>query len=566
VLAGLRIRNYAVIDELDLEFTGGFVAFTGETGAGKSIVVGALALVLGGRARPEQLRSGADEMSVEVRFIPPFGEDLAAICRDAGIDMGGELLLRRIVPAAGKSRAFVNDRAVTAGTLEAIGRELVDIHGQHQHQSLLRTETHLDFLDGYAGLLEEREEFASVFRKWQQLAAEKRRLAAREREKGERIEFLRFQKNEIERAGISPGEDAELERQRERLRHAGRLAEASGEAEALIYSGEAAAAAAASRAAERLRELSDIDPALEELAALLEQSQLQLEEAGREIQSYHRGLDADPALLEETDNRLAEINALKRKHGGTLEGVFDRLEEIERETAELDDAENRLAELAQKTDAAEKEVVRRAGRLSSKRAAARKSFEKKVLLELKGLNLGGSSFEVSLDALRDAGAFVETADGRTGVDERGCDSAEFLLTTNTGEPLKPLARVASGGELSRVMLALKTVLSGVDEVPTLVFDEVDIGIGGATARLVGDRLAELASGRQVLCITHLPQIASLADSHYNISKTTVKGRTRVSVRMLDAAGRVEEVARMLGGTQVTAATKKHASELLGAGG
>lgn len=563
MLRELRIRNYAVIEKLDLELPDGFVAFTGETGAGKSIIIGAMALALGARAQTEQLRSGASEIRVEARFSGPFPRAAEKILEGAGISGREELLLRRIVPGGGKSRAYVNDGAVALATLEALGRELVDIHGQHQHQSLLRPETHLDFLDGFAGLLDGRAEYGNLFREWVQLRLERDGLAAREREKEQRLDFLTFQKKEIEKAGLTAGEDRDLLSRREVLRHAERLAEAAREAGDLIYAGESGAAGAVAQAAGRLKDLAGIDPSLAEIVRLLEECQIQLEEAGREVQEYHRRTEADPEGLEQVEERLAEINRLKRKYGESVEEVLSRLQEIGLEIAAHEAGGERLADLDAELPVLGREISARAAEMSRLRGAARRELEKRVISELKLLNLGGSSFEVDLGRQEDGPGGVEIDGKSFRADEKGVDRAEFLLTANPGEPLKPLAKVASGGELSRVMLAIKTVLADVDRIPTLIFDEVDIGIGGRVARLVGERLRNISSGRQVLCVTHLPQIASLANSHYNISKSSRRGRTFVAVQALGSAARREEIARMLGGRGVTDATRRHAAELLG---
>jgi DNA repair protein RecN (Recombination protein N) len=563
VLRELRIRNYAVIDRLDLELPEGLAAFTGETGAGKSIIIGALALALGARAQPEQLRSGAPEILVEARFDGPLPPSAERMLESAGLAGGGEILLRRVVPAAGKSRAYVNDGAVSVATLEGIGRELVDIHGQHQHQSLLRPETHLDFLDGFAGLTGSRADFADLFGKWTEMRQERARLAAREEEKEQRLDFLVFQKEEIEKAGLRPGEDRELEAQREVLRHTERLAAAAGEAEELLYSGDSGAAGAVSQAGGRLRDLAGIDPALGPISRLLEECQIRLEEAGRGIQDYHRRLESDPERLQEVEDRLAEINRMKKKFGGDLETVFERLDEIRKEIDGHEAGGERIALLDRELPALAEELSRRASSLSRIRRKALKELERKILSELKLLNLPGSAFAVDLKREEDPSGGVEVDGESCRIDERGADRVEFLLSANPGEPLKPLAKVASGGELSRIMLAVKTVLSDVDRIPTLIFDEVDIGIGGKVARLVGERLKGLSSGRQILCVTHLPQIASLADSHYNISKYARKGRTFVAVEPLRGPARTEEIARMLGGKTVTDATRRHAAEMLG---
>jgi len=562
VLRTLHIRNYAIIEKLELELDGGLTVFTGETGAGKSVIVGALALALGGKARPEQVRTGAAETGVEASFSSPLPPEVIALLQGAGLSEVDGLVLRRVVPAGGKSRAYVNDRSVSLSLLEQVGRELVDIHGQHQHQSLLRSETHLDFLDGFGKLMPQREAYAGLYAGWQELHQERTRLLAREKERVERLDFLEYQKNEIEQAGLQPGEESDLRSRRERLRHAERLAAAAHEAERLLYSGEEPAAEVVHQAWLRLKELVAIDPSLEPVSRVLEECQVQLEEAGREIQNYHGGLKSDPGQLEEIEERLATISRLKRKYGDSVEEILTRLADVGKEIAGYRAGEDRLSDIDGELPALTATLSKKAAELSRSREEGRKELEERVVAELDLLGLRGSVFSVGLRRREDTRGEIEVAGVLCRSDERGVDSAEFLLSANPGEDLKPLARIASGGELSRIMLAIKTVLAEIDRVPTLVFDEVDIGIGGKVARLVGDRLKGMAAGRQILCITHLPQIATLADSHYNIRKRSRQKRTLLEVSRLEGGKRTEEVARMLGGRTLTAATREHAAEML----
>ena len=566
MLRELRVRNYALIEELDLVLPEGLVIFTGETGAGKSIIIGALALALGGRTQAEQIRAGTDEIVVEARFGGPFDAAVEETLREADLSAAEDLVLRRVVPARGKSRAYVNGGSATLATLEKIGRGLVDIHGQHQHQSLLHPETHLDLLDDFGRLRDRRRELSESFSRWNSLRQEKAALLSGEQEKAQRLDFLSFQRKEIESAELRPDEDTDLATQKEILRNAGRLADAAREVDELVYSGESPAAAAVHRAARRMAELAQVDPSLVQLEKLLGDCQVQLEEAGREVQNYQRSLEDNPERLQEVEERLGEINRLKRKYGESVEAVLAKLAEIETEMGRLHSGEERLSAIEKELVDLESEVARGAEELSRLREAARLQLEEKVVAELGKLNLAGCSFQVSLARKEDQSAGISLDGVPCRIDETGVDSVEFLLSSNPGEPLKPLVKVASGGELSRVMLAIKTVLSDVDKVPTLIFDEVDIGIGGKTARMVGDRLKIVSRRRQVLCITHLPQIASLANSHYNIRKSTRKGRAAITVSTLDGTERVEEIARMLGGRKVTSTTRRHAAEMLGQAG
>jgi DNA repair protein RecN (Recombination protein N) len=561
VLRELRVRNVAIVDRLDLEFPGGFVALTGETGAGKSIVVAALGLALGEKARPEHQRAAGEETSVEAVFDDPPPSARARL-EAAGLAAAGELVLRRTLAPGGRSRAFVNDAAVALATLEEIGRDLVDIHGQHQHQSLLRVETHLDFLDGFARLDGVRGRYLDAWRRLDALRRERDQLARREDEKERRLEFLRFQAEELSRAALEPGEEERLRGERDLLRNVERLRSAAGEAEQLAYSGEESASGAAGAAARRLADAAAIDPALGAVGAAIAGAQAALEEAGRELQDYLARLEADPERLGAVEERLALIARLKKKYGATVEAILAQQESLAGEIAAFEQGAARLAAVERELARASEAAVALAQELSRGREAAREKLERRIHQELAALAMGSSRFAVRLWREEDPAGALPAEGRRWRADERGIDQAEFLLSANPGVEPRPLARIASGGELSRVMLALKAALADADRVPTLVFDEVDIGIGGHTARAVGERLRAIARGRQVLCITHLPQIASLAHVQYTVEKRVAAGSTRVCVRRLEGSGRVGEIARMLAGAAVTEATLRHAAELL----
>jgi len=562
VLRELRLRNVAIVERLDLEFPGGLIALTGETGAGKSIIVGALGLALGEKARPEHQRTPGEESVVEALFAGPLPRGVRARLEAAGVPLTEDLLLRRVVSPGGRSRAFANDTAITLPTLEEIGRELVDIHGQHQHQSLLHAETHLDFLDGFAGLLGARERYREAWTRLDGLDRERDQLERQEGERERRLEYLRFQHEELERAALLPGEEEQLRSERDVLRNVDRLAGAVGEAEALAYSGEASASGSVGAAARRLGEAAAVDPSLLPLAAALAGARAALEDAGRELQDYLSRLEADPARLGVIDDRLALISRLKKKYGATVETILAEAGAVQAEITRWEQGSARLAGLDRDIATASAAAGALAGELSRGRETSGPKLEKRILEELAALAMGGCRFEVRLQREEDPTGRLVLDGRRWRADDRGIEKVEFLLSANPGMEPRPLARVASGGELSRVMLALKTALAEADRVPTLVFDEVDIGIGGRTARTVGERLRAVAAGRQVFCVTHLPQIASLAHVQYTIEKRVVAGRTRVRVQRLDGPGRVAEVARMLGGRVVTEATLHHAEELL----
>ncbi len=550
----LRIRDFALVDELDLDLAAGFSVLTGETGAGKSILLQALGLLLGDRASRDAVRTGAREARVEGAFAPAGAarERVARLLEEAGVPWDAEepLLIARLVGADGRSRALVNGALVPLALLGQVGGQLVEVSSQHQHQGLLREETHLGLLD--AGLGPEGDRvlgaYGAAWEAFRGAEAEVGRLAALERDARERGEFLRFQVEEIRAARLEPGEDENLRAERELLVHAEKLREAYGQAEAELYSGAEAALDRLARATRAVEGARRRDPAAEAILTLLAEARGSLEEAALGVRARQGALDADPRRLEAVEERLEVLRKLERKHGAGASAVLARLSALERELWEIENRSLALEGAEGALAKAREGRVAAARALGAARAAAARELEARVGAELEALGLGRSAFRVELEA-DDPGP-------------RGGETARFLLAPNPGEPPRPLARVASGGELSRVLLALKNALrdSGVE---TLVFDEVDAGIGGATADAVADRLASLAGGCQLLCITHLPQIASRARDHLRVEKEVVAGRTVTRVRRLGAAERVEELARMLGGRRITETAREHARELVG---
>lgn len=548
----LRVRDFALVEELSLELSGGFSVLTGETGAGKSILLQALGLLLGERANRDVIRAGASQARVEGLFWP--GEkfhELRSILEEAGAEWaeGEPLLLARTVGADGRSRAHVNGALVPLAHLERIGGLLVEVSSQHQHQALLREETHLALLDaaldppGARALAE----YASTYETWSQADAEVKRLEARGSEAAERADFLRFQVNEIRSASLGPGEDEALRAEREVLLHAGKLLDAYAAAEAEIYSGPEAALDRVVRAARSVEAALRRDPQAEPIVDLLGQARGALDEAARELRARQAALEADPNRLEAVEDRLEIIRKLERKHGSGLEVVLARLVAMERELWEIENTETAVEAARAARDRAAGELAIRVDRLRVARQKAGRSLEERVGEELAALALGRASFR------------VEVSPAEPG--PRGAEAVRFLLAPNPGEPPRPLARIASGGELSRILLGLKNALRG-SGVETVIFDEVDAGIGGVTADAVGERLAALSRSCQVVCITHLPQIASRASHHFRVEKESTAGRTVTRVCPLDHSGRIEELARMLAGRRVTEATRAHANELL----
>lgn len=560
MLNALRIQNFAIIDELEVRFGPGFNALTGETGAGKSILVDALHLVLGGRASAEVIRTGCDEAAVEALFEGmDLGDRLASLGLPTG---GGDLLIRRVIHRSGRGRAYVNGAMATVGILEQVCRGLVDISGQHEHVSLLDPQLHLALLDGYAGLHGEVARYREAYERFAARLAEKAGLAMDDAERARRADYLSFQIAEINQLGPQPGEDEQLSQERRRLAAAGKLRSAAEEAERVLYSGDCAAADQVGKALGRLADAAAIDPALEPLVASLKAARVELEESSRALSGYLRGVDADPSRLAELDERLEVLKRLTRKHGGDLASVLRRLEEMKAELSGVERHAERLAALDQECAELGQEALWQARAVSEKRRAAADEFTRAVEAELSKLAMAKTELKACLAPVTATDGTAQARVGDCVLTPRGVDTCELLITANPGEEPRPLAKIASGGELSRVMLAVKRALAKSDPVPTYVFDEVDSGIGGAVAEVVGRMLKEVSRERQVLCITHLPQIAACADSHYTVAKRVKDGRSISKVEALSPTARTKEIARMLAGVQITPAALKNAEEML----
>ena len=538
MLRFLSIRNLAVIDRLELEFEPGLNVLTGETGAGKSILVGAVGLLVGGRASAELVRTGEDQAAIEAVFEGPGGEEL--------------VVRRDISSQTGRSRAFMNGALVTSTALRDAAAQLVDLHGQHEHQVLLDPASHLDLLDAFAGLETERENVEVAFARVQSLAAERERLALDIREKARREEYLQFQLTEIRRAAPKPGEDDELTTSRQVLANAERLQRLCAEAYTGLYEGDGAVLPALATVWKRVIELASIDPQFEPYLSARETVKSQLEDLAYFLRSYSAGFDASPARLQEVEDRLAVLERLKKKHGPRLQDVIDTEASLTRELGSLEQSGQRASELDGELEAARTVYVRLAEALSAKRQSAATTFSERLVASLGDLAMTRTRCEVRFAAPR----------GQEGWTARGVDEAEFYISPNPGEDLRPLARIASGGELSRLMLALKTVASTDAPGKTLIFDEVDAGIGGTVADIVGARLRELAGQCQVLCITHLPQIAAYGGTHYRIEKALKGGRTVTSVTRLAVREREDELARMIAGAEISASVRASAREML----
>jgi len=568
VLHELRITGLGVIGDLDLALHPGLNVLTGETGAGKSLLVGALHLVLGGRMSADLLREGAEEASVEAIFELPGDHPALARIEGAGLPPGEvagegtvELLVRRVVTRAGRGRVFVNGALCTLAVLEAVLRGTVDVTGQHEHVSLLDAGTHLDLLDAFAGVAGPgglRVRYRDLFASLAGLVREERALAEAEGERALRAGYLSFQLDELEAVDPQPGEDASLEQERKLLAGAARLGEAARGAEAIAYGEEGSAAERIGQAIRSLQDSALLDPRLEEPLGLLRSAAAEVEEAGRGLSRYAGSLEGDPERLAAVDDRVAALRALARKHGGSLEAALARRESMRAELAGLTGAEGRREEVAREAATLAGAAAALAVELGRERHRAARAFCRAVTEELEALAMARCRVEVTFSP--PAGC-IEAAGHKLG--PGGAETAEILIAPNPGEPARPLARVASGGELSRVLLAVKRALSRADPVRSYVFDEVDAGIGGAVAEAVGRALADVARDRQVICVTHLPQVAAFADRHARVEKRVAAGRTTTAVVPLEAEGeRRAEVARMLAGHTVTASALEHAAALI----
>jgi DNA repair protein RecN (Recombination protein N) len=551
MLTDLSIKNVAIIDSLRVSFSPGLTVLTGETGAGKSIIIDAVNLLLGGRASSDLIRTGEEEASVEALFQVEARPEVVAALTAAGIDCDGELVVKRTVARSGRNRVFLNGSLATTALLAEVSRQLVNIYGQHEAQNLTRPEQHLLLLDSYAGLVELRNRFAALHGAYRETLAEIDRLAAGERETAQRLDLLAFQVEEIGAAKLVPGEEVELEQERNILAHGEKLLARSQAAYELLYDGEVTVLGSLRQIQSALAEGAAIDSSLAPLQEAVGSAYAQLEDTALSLRDYVSRIDADPARLQAADDRLDCLRRLKKKYGTTIAEVLAWQEAAGRELDQLRNLDRSRDELEERRAAMVQEMAALGGELSARRAEAAKAFATAVTRELGELAMANAHLEVLLEPLPEPR-------------ENGLERGEFLFSANPGEAPKPLARIASGGELSRLMLAIKQVHPESD-VPTLVFDEVDTGIGGATSALVGRKLRNVAARQQVLCITHLPQVAACADHHCRVAKGVVDGRTTTTVTPLELEERVAELARMLGGVTVTDTTREHARELMAEG-
>ena len=552
MLTDLTIRNFAIIDTLHISFKEGLTVLTGETGAGKSIIIDAVGLIMGGRASADLIRSGEDEAVVEVLFDISSQPDVARQLRDSGFDCDNELLVKRSISRAGKNRVFINGSMATLALLADTTPRLINIYGQHESQTLLRPENHLRLLDSYAGLSGQREEFSRLFERFRALQERLAGLDEVEREAERKLDLLSYQSDEIARAALRAGEEEELEERRQVLAGAEKLGSVTASAFERLYEGDGAILGQLRRIKNAIAEISAIDHTLDGLAASLENAFLQVEDAAIMLRDYASRIEADPAALLQADDRLDLIYRLKRKYAPTVEAILAFKQGLDGEIETLRGREQVRHDLQDERERLADELHMRGSELTAKRTAAAVSLSKALAAEVHQLAMKNAVVETVLEPLSEPRA-------------TGYERVELLFSTNPGESPRPLARIASGGELSRLMLAFKQVLPEGD-VPTLIFDEVDTGIGGATSEMVGQKLKNVAALQQVLCITHLAQVAVFAGQHLRVEKRVANNRTTTQVVMLADGERTREVARMLAGARITDSALAHAAEMLAATG
>jgi DNA repair protein RecN (Recombination protein N) len=553
MLQELRIRNFAIIDELNLSFSKGFNILTGETGTGKSIILNAVQLLLGDKATDELVRSSEEEASVEALFDISENREVMEGVKEKGerfqaIGEEESLLIRRVISRSGRGRVFINGNLATLGMLSEIGVGLLSIYGQHEHQSLQRVETHIDILDEFGGLLGLREEFQKHFQKFISLSEEVKKIREEKERRNKERELMTFQLREIEASGIQVKEEESLKEERSVLTHAKKLMEFANASEEMLYGEEGSAIERIQTILRQGQEVAAIDPSLSHLMKSLEVTLIQLEEIALALRDYSKRIEINPMRLEEIEDRLEEIDRLKRKYGPTVEAVLLFKKRVDEALKSFTTDEERLSQLESSLEPIQQEMADLAKKLSIERRRVAGELIKSVERELGSLGMKRTVFEVHLEDLP--------------LSLKGVDRVEFLISPNIGEEVKPLAKIASGGELSRIMLAMKRILARVGGRQVLIFDEVDSGIGGAIAEVVGKKLKELSRHHQVICVTHLPQIACFADQHHSVRKEVRAGRTITRVDRLEKESIIDEIARMLGGMKVTEKTRAHAREMV----
>ena len=552
MLQFLKISNIALIDELQVEFEAGLNLLTGETGSGKSIIVDALGVLIGGRFASDLIKSGAERGSIEGLFIVGPNSDLEQLLDNAGVDAASseELIIRRELSVGGRNKIFINNQLATHSLLRQVREFLVDIHGQGDQQTLFNPHTHLELLDSFAISDGLRDEVAATYRAWTALQRELDTLRRDDSEKFQLVDTLKFQIEELERAQLVIGEDERLDEEKKRLANVEKLTALCQSSYGRIYEDDDAALARIRQTLKEVSELAEYESSFRDYLEGLESARAVLEDLSFSLRDFADKLQFSPVRLAEIEDRLAELSRLKRKYGGSIESALEHLAQSEDRLRQIATSDEREQELSADVESARTRYLDRAGKLHRERVKAAKKFERAIEGCIAELAMDHARFQVQISDLGDSSG------------PKGIDHIEFYFSANAGEDLKPLARVASGGEASRLMLVLKTVANATEFPRTIVFDEIDSGIGGRVSEAVGIKLRKLSETNQVLCVTHQPQIARFADSHLAVQKAVVDGRTQVDISKLDRAGRVEELARMLTGAEITDTARRHARELL----
>ncbi|QKG84230.1 DNA repair protein RecN [Kroppenstedtia pulmonis] len=553
MLREMSIRHFAIIEQIHLTFDNGFHVLTGETGAGKSILFDALSLVVGGRGSAEFVRHGAKKAEVEALFEIADGHPAHNKLKELGLESeDGVLLIRRDISLNGKSTCRLNGQVITLSMLKQVGAYLLDIHGQHEHETLLHVEEHLSWLDTFGGtaLLQQRNLYSGLFREYQRVTTELRQIRSDEREATRRIDLLTFQRDEIAAARLVEGEDEELQQEHNRLAHGEKLMHSASNAFESLY-GDGAGMECLNRATGELEEIIRYDESLAPVLEMVQSAYYQVEEATRELARYRDELEFDPGRLAEVEDRISVLDQMKRKYGESIPDIIRHGQQAEEELQQLVNRDERISELETKQRELQSQLEEAGGELTQLRKEAASRLEQRVEQELGDLMMGGTRFAVVFQDHVEKEFFPN-----------GLDRVEYQLAPNPGEPLRPLVKIASGGELSRIMLALKTIFSDIDGIQTMIFDEIDTGVSGRAAQAIAEKIARLARGCQILCVTHLPQVACMADVHFHLFKEVVQEKTRTRVKQLTDEGRTMELARMLGGVEVTDTTRTHALEML----
>jgi DNA repair protein RecN (Recombination protein N) len=563
MLHEISIRNFAIIEDLTIRLESGLTVISGETGAGKSIIINAVNLLLGSRASATLIRTGADSAELEALFRIAPDSDIANVMTRHGYDPAEGLVVRRIISRNDRHRIYINGRLATMQVLTAITANLASISGQHAHQGLLKEEEHLYILDQYGGLLNLRDQYQTAYQELLPLIAKEQELLGQQTRQSEQMELLRFQCDEIASANVLPEEDQDLEQERIRLKNGQMLYQTVQQCIDELYSIDGAVIERLGHLGKELGKCAAVDAALQVRADEMDALSYGVEDLAGNLRDYLGHLDMDPQRMEWVDERLDTLNKLKRKYGGSLDDVLEYAAEASHQLEEIENIDDAISRIKDKLATAHVRLCQDAETLSLKRKAAAEKLAEAVERELASLKMVDTRFAVeiaSLSSPKDAGPYLHH--NACYLSETGMDRASFMIAPNVGETIKPLAAIASGGELSRVVLAIKAILAQNDSLETVVFDEVDAGIGGGVAELVGKKLVALARYHQILCITHLPQIAKYGQHHFRIEKRVSKGRTHTTIKQLNSKARVKEVARMLGGEQITSTTLDHAREML----